>query len=65
MQKEKIVNIVTKIFNELNLCGLYRFDMIFDDIYFQGNANFVNNVHINGGLYVNGELICRHMTAQS
>lgn len=28
--KEKIVDIVTKIFNELNLCGLYRFDMIFD-----------------------------------
>ena len=42
-----------------------RFDLIYDEIYVQGNANFINNVHINGGLYVNGELICQHMTTQT
>lgn len=63
------ITLTTKLFTvtttqRMELVG-GRFDMIFDDIYFQGNSNFVNNVHINGGLYVNGELICRHMTAQS
>lgn len=42
-----------------------RFDLIYDEIYVQGNTNFVNNVHINGGLYVNGELICQHITTQA
>lgn len=41
-----------------------RFDADYDEIYFQGNTNFVNNVHINGGLFVNGELFCSHLTAQ-
>lgn len=61
-------NLTTRLFTvtttkRMELCG-GRLDLIFDDIYFQGNVNFVNNVHINGGLYVNGELICRHMTTE-
>jgi hypothetical protein len=63
------VTLTTRLFTvtttkRMELCG-GRFDVIFDDIYFQGNVNFVNNVHINGGLYVNGEMICQHMTTQS
>ena len=62
-------NMTTRLFTitatkRMELCG-DRFDLIFDKIYFQGNVNFVNNVHINGGLYVNGEMICQHMTTQS
>ena len=61
-------NLTTRLFTvtttkRMELCG-GRLDLIFDDIYFQGNVNFVNNVHINGGLYVNGEMICQHMTTQ-
>jgi hypothetical protein len=41
-----------------------RFDADYDEIYFQGNTNFINNVQINGGLFVNGELFCTHMTSQ-
>lgn len=41
-----------------------RLDFIFDSVYFQSNVNFVRNVHVNGGVYINGELVCRHMTTQ-
>lgn len=41
-----------------------RFDADYEEVYIQGNTNFVNNVHINGGLYVNGEFYCAHMTSQ-
>ena len=41
-----------------------RFDADYNEIYFKGNTNFINNVHINGGLFVNGEFFCTHMTAQ-
>lgn len=40
-----------------------RLDLQFDQIYLQGNTNFTNNVHINGSLFVNGELFCSHMTS--
>lgn len=39
-----------------------RIDIQYEEIYCMGNANFTNNVHINGGLFVNGELYCTHMT---
>lgn len=39
-----------------------RLDFNFDEIYIQGKTTFINNVVINGGLYVNGELICNHQT---
>lgn len=41
-----------------------RCDFNFDTTYFSGNVNFISNVHVNGGMYVNGELICRHMSTQ-
>ena len=31
---------------------------------FMGNVGFTNNVLVNGGMYVNGELICNHITTQ-
>lgn len=37
-----------------------RMDFNFDEIYFKGKAKFLNNVIINGGLYVNGEMVCNH-----
>lgn len=42
-----------------------RCDFNFDTNYFSGNVNFLKNVHVNGGMFVNGELICRHITTQS
>lgn len=42
-----------------------RCDFNFDANYFSGNVNFLKNVHVNGGMYVNGELICRHITTQA
>ena len=42
-----------------------RCDFVFDSTYFNSNVNFLKNVHVNGGMYVNGEFICRHMTAQA
>lgn len=41
-----------------------RCDFTFDSIYFDSNVNFLKNVHVNGGMYVNGELICRHISTQ-
>lgn len=41
-----------------------RIDFDFDEYYFNGNVSFINNVAINGGLLVNGELMCNHMTTQ-
>lgn len=41
-----------------------RCDFNFDTTYFSGNVNFISNVHVNGGMYVNGELICRHISTQ-
>lgn len=41
-----------------------RIDFDFDESYFTGNVSFFNNVLINGGLYVNGELLCNHITTQ-
>lgn len=41
-----------------------RIDFDFDEYYFNGKVNFINNVAINGGLYVNGEFMCNHMTTQ-
>lgn len=63
------INFTTRLFTvsvtkRMELTG-GRIDLIFDDTYFHGNVNFLKNVHINGGLYVNGELICNHMTTQS
>ena len=37
-----------------------RMDFNFDEIYFKGKTKFLNNVIINGGLYVNGEMVCNH-----
>ena len=48
----------------MELCG-ERLDLIFEDTYIHGNVNFVKNVHINGGLYVNGEMMMQHMTTPS
>lgn len=44
--------------------GGKRGDLHFDDLYIQGNTTFFNNVVFNGGAYVNGELICNHITTQ-
>lgn len=44
--------------------GGKRGDLHFDDLYIQGNTTFFNNVIFNGGAYVNGELICNHITTQ-
>lgn len=40
-----------------------RMDFNFDEIYFKGKAKFLNNVIINGGLYVNGEMVCNHQSS--
>lgn len=42
-----------------------RMDFNFDEIYFKGKAKFLNNVIINGGLYVNGEMVCNHSSGGS
>lgn len=39
-----------------------RLDLQYDEIYIQGNTNFTNNVHVNGSMFVNGELYCSHLT---
>lgn len=39
-----------------------RLDFNFDEIVVQGKTTFVNNVVINGGLYVNGEFMSTHQT---
>lgn len=58
----------TKLFQvisqERTMMSGKRIDFDFDEYYFNGNVSFINNVAINGGLYVNGELICNHMTTQ-
>lgn len=41
-----------------------RIDFDFNETYFKGNAQFLNNAVFNGGVYVNGELICNHITTQ-
>lgn len=41
-----------------------RLDFDFDMTQFIGNVTFANNVLMNGGLYVNGELMCNHITTQ-
>ena len=41
-----------------------RLDLEFKELYLRGNAKFLNNVIVNGGMYVNGELICNHITTQ-
>lgn len=41
-----------------------RMDFNFDETNFHGNTRFLNNAIVNGGLYVNGELICNHITTQ-
>lgn len=61
--------LTTKLFTvsttkRMELAGA-RFDLIYDENYIHGNTNFLRNVHINGGLYVNGELICQHITTQA
>lgn len=44
--------------------GGKRGDFHFDDLFVQGNTTFFNNTIFNGGVYVNGELICNHITTQ-
>ncbi len=41
-----------------------RLDLHYDEIYLLGNTNFTNNVHINGSLFVNGEIYASHLTTQ-
>lgn len=41
-----------------------RFDATFDDIYLRGNVKVVNNMVVNGGLFINGETYIRHFTTQ-
>lgn len=41
-----------------------RLDIDFDETFIHGNTSFLQNVLINGGLYVNGEFMCNHMTTQ-
>lgn len=41
-----------------------RLDFDFDETYFKGNVTFLNNVTMNGGIYVNGEMMCNHLTTQ-
>lgn len=60
--------VTTKLFQA---CGSERVDLrgkklnlAFQDIVVQGNTNFFNNVSVNGGLYVNGQVICPHLTTQ-
>lgn len=61
-------NINTRLFKvasteRTHLMGT-RLDIQYDEIYIMGNTNFTNNVHINGGLFVNGEIYCSHITTQ-
>jgi hypothetical protein len=42
-----------------------RIDFDFDETYFTGNINFINNIAMNGSLFVNGELYCTHMTSMA
>ena len=39
-----------------------RIDFDFDETYFTGNINFINNIAMNGSLFINGEFFCSHMT---
>lgn len=41
-----------------------RLDLDFNETYIKGNVGFFNNVTFNGGVYVNGELMCNHLTTQ-
>lgn len=41
-----------------------RLDLDYDKIIIAGNTTFTNNVSINGGLFVNGELYAPHITTQ-
>jgi hypothetical protein len=41
-----------------------RLDLDYDEIVIQGNTSFTNNVIMNGGLFVNGELYATHITTQ-
>lgn len=60
-------NVTTRLFTivtsqRTHLMGT-RIDIDYDDIYFSGNANFINNVAFNGSVFINGELFCTHMTS--
>lgn len=62
------MNFTTRLFTvtttkRMELTGT-RLDLNFDDTCIHGNINFLGNVHINGGMFVNGELVCRHLTTQ-
>lgn len=41
-----------------------RFDALFTDVYIRGNVKVMNNMVINGGLFVNGETYIRHFTTK-
>lgn len=62
------VNLTTRLFTvtttkRMEFAGS-RIDLNFDETYLHGNINFLGNIHVNGGLFVNGEFMCRHMTTQ-
>jgi hypothetical protein len=62
------VNLTTRLFTvtatkRVEFAGT-RLDLNFDENYIHGNINFLGNIHINGGMFVNGEFMCRHMTTQ-
>lgn len=59
-------NVSTRLFTVVSsqrthLMGT-RIDIDYDDIYFTGNTNFINNAAFNGSVFINGELYCTHMT---
>lgn len=57
-------NLVQALAKERMFFGGERIDFDFNEYYFNGNVSFINNVVMNGGLYVNGELMCNHITTQ-
>ena len=61
------VNIKSRLFTvasteRTHLMGK-RIDFDYDETYFTGNTNFINNMALNGSVFVNGELYCTHMTS--
>ena len=65
---EKGFFVQTKLFQVIAkkrvFIGGKRGDLHFDNLYIQGNTTFFNNVTFNGGTYINGELMCNHITTQ-
>lgn len=57
-------NLVQLIGKKRVFIGGKRGDLHFDELFVQGNTTFFNNVIFNGGMYVNGELMCNHITTQ-